>query len=171
MLLQSSLTLCDSTDCSAPGSSVCGVLQARILEWVAMPCSRSSPPRDWTLISGSSCTAGRFFTPSHPHILSCIINMCLYIYIYIGNILFIHSSINVYWGCCHLLAMVNNVVMNMGMQILLKTWVFLILLNIYPEVKWLDHIIIQFLIFFNFWGTAILLSIAPVQFCIPTNSA
>ena len=37
------LTLCDSMDCSPPGSSVHGILQARILEWVAMPFSRGSP--------------------------------------------------------------------------------------------------------------------------------
>ena len=38
---------CDPIDCSLPGSSVHGVLQARILEWVAMPSSRgSSQPRD-----------------------------------------------------------------------------------------------------------------------------
>ena len=44
---QSSLTLCDPIDCSPPGSSVLGVLQARILAWVAMPSSRgSSRPRD-----------------------------------------------------------------------------------------------------------------------------
>ena len=40
-------TLCDPTGCSPPGSSVHEILQARILEWVAMPSSRgSSPPRD-----------------------------------------------------------------------------------------------------------------------------
>ena len=38
--LQSSPTLCDPVDCSPPGSSVHGILQARILEWVAMPSSR-----------------------------------------------------------------------------------------------------------------------------------
>ena len=38
--LQSCLALCDSMDCSPPGSSVHGILQARILEWVAMPSSR-----------------------------------------------------------------------------------------------------------------------------------
>ena len=48
-LLQSSLTLCDQGDCSLPGSSVHGFLQARILEWVALPSSRgSSQPRDRT---------------------------------------------------------------------------------------------------------------------------
>ena len=36
-------TLCDPMVCSLPGSSVHGILQARILEWVAMPSSRGSP--------------------------------------------------------------------------------------------------------------------------------
>ena len=54
------LTLCDPMDCSPPGSSVHGILQARILEWVAMPSSRgSSQPRDRTQVCGF---AGRFFT-------------------------------------------------------------------------------------------------------------
>ena len=35
-------TLCDTMDCSPPGSSVHGILQARILEWVAIPFSRLS---------------------------------------------------------------------------------------------------------------------------------
>ena len=51
-LLQPCLTLCDPMDCSPPGSSVHGILQARILEWVAMPSSRgSSWPRDQTSVS------------------------------------------------------------------------------------------------------------------------
>ena len=50
--LQSCQTLCDPTDFNLPGSSVHGILQARILEWVAMPSSRgSSWPRDQTHIS------------------------------------------------------------------------------------------------------------------------
>ena len=45
--LQLCLTLCDPMDCRLPDSSVRGILQARILEWVAMPSSRgSSQPRD-----------------------------------------------------------------------------------------------------------------------------
>ena len=39
---QSCLTLCDPTDCSAPGSSVHGILQARVLEWVTIIFSRAS---------------------------------------------------------------------------------------------------------------------------------
>ena len=47
-------------DCSPPGSSVCGILQAKVSEWVAFPISRgSSQPRDQTW---GSCIAGRFFT-------------------------------------------------------------------------------------------------------------
>ena len=56
---QSYPILCDPVDCSSPGSSVHGILQARILEWVTISFSReSSLPRDPTQIS---CTAGRFF--------------------------------------------------------------------------------------------------------------
>ena len=40
--LQLCPTLCDPMDCSPPGASVYGILQARILEWVAMPSSRGS---------------------------------------------------------------------------------------------------------------------------------
>ena len=63
--LQSCLTLCDPLDCSPPGSSVHGIIQVRILEWVAMPSSRkSSPPRDHTPRSLRSAMAGGFFTTS-----------------------------------------------------------------------------------------------------------
>ena len=50
LVTQSCLTLCDAMDCRSPGSSVHGILQVRILEWVAMLSSRgSSQPRDETL--------------------------------------------------------------------------------------------------------------------------
>ena len=66
-LLQSCLAVCDPMDCSPPGSSVHGILQARILEWVAMSSSRgSSRPRDRTCISCGSCLAGGFFTTEPP---------------------------------------------------------------------------------------------------------
>ena len=53
-------TLCHPMDCSPPGSSVHGILQARILEWIVIPFSRgSSQSKDQTLVS---CIAGRFFT-------------------------------------------------------------------------------------------------------------
>ena len=57
---QSCSTLCDTMDYSLPGSSIQGIFQARILEWVAISfLRRSSQPRDWTCIS---CIVGRGFT-------------------------------------------------------------------------------------------------------------
>ena len=59
LLVQSCPTLCNPMDCSPPGSSVGGILQARFLKWVAIPFSRgSSQPRDPTWVS---CIAGSFF--------------------------------------------------------------------------------------------------------------
>ena len=66
MLANWSLTLWDPMDCSPPGFSVHGILQARIVEWAAMPSSRgSSRPRDWIDVSCGSCIAGGFFTTEH----------------------------------------------------------------------------------------------------------
>ena len=60
---QSCPTLCDPMDCSLPGSSLHGILQARVLEWVAISFSRgSSWPRDRTRVS---CIPGRRFNLSH----------------------------------------------------------------------------------------------------------
>ena len=59
-IAQSCPTLWEPMDYSLPGSSAPGILQARILEWIAMPFSRrSSQPRDQTWVS---CIAGGFFT-------------------------------------------------------------------------------------------------------------
>ena len=77
--LISYVRLCDPMDYSPPGSSVHGISQTRILEWVVSSFSRgSSWPRDRIFIS---CIAGRFFTAEPP---------CIYIYISI------HSSILVW---------------------------------------------------------------------------
>ena len=59
LIAQSCLILCNPTDYSLPGSTVHGILQARILEWIAIPFSRgSSLSRGWTWVS---CVAGGFF--------------------------------------------------------------------------------------------------------------
>ena len=89
---QSCLTLCNPMGCT-----VCGFLQARILEWVAFPFSRrSSQPRHWTHVSR---TGGRFFTSfrcsrklySSFHYLF-ILHVVLYIYIYICHYLFLKDT-------------------------------------------------------------------------------
>ena len=56
--------LCDLVDCSPPGSSVRGIFQARILEWVAIPFSRDLP--DPGIEPASLAVAGRFFTTQPP---------------------------------------------------------------------------------------------------------
>ena len=66
VVTQMFLTLCDPVDCSLPDSSVHGILQAGILEWVAVLSSFSrvsSWPRDRTRVS---CIAGSFFTTASP---------------------------------------------------------------------------------------------------------
>ena len=60
LVVQSCPTLCDPMDSSQLGSSIHGILQARILEWVAIPFSRAYFwPKDRTQVS---CIAGGFFT-------------------------------------------------------------------------------------------------------------
>ena len=60
LVAQLCLTLCNPMNCSPPGSSVHGIFQARILEWVASPSpGKSSRLRDQTWVS---CMAGGFFT-------------------------------------------------------------------------------------------------------------
>ena len=76
LVTQLCLTLFNPMHYSPPGSSVHGILQARILEWIAIPCSRlSSWPRDWT---HGSCISGGFFIaePQGKHI-----NFDLYIHL------------------------------------------------------------------------------------------
>ena len=59
-------TLCNPMDCGPPGSSVHGLLQAGILEWVAIPFSRgSSRPRDWTRVSCIPCVGRRILYQLH----------------------------------------------------------------------------------------------------------
>ena len=63
--LQLCRTLCNPMDCSLPGSSVHGILQARLLEWVAKPFSRgSSHPGIEPASLMSPALAGWFFTAS-----------------------------------------------------------------------------------------------------------
>ena len=60
LVIKSCPTLCDPMDCRPPGSSVHGVLQARMMEWVAISFSRGSfQPKDQTRVS---CITGKFFT-------------------------------------------------------------------------------------------------------------
>ena len=82
---QSCLTLCSPMDSSPPGSSVHGVFQARILEWVAISSIRGSfRPRDQTPVSCGSCTGRQILYDQRqlrsPHTLyNIILIICHYI--------------------------------------------------------------------------------------------
>ena len=92
-LLQSCPTLCNPMDCSPQGSSVHGILEARILEWVPMPSSRRFlQPRDWTNVSYISYIAGGVFTAAtlgKPPIF-----MYLYLYLYLLLVLFLWRAMS-----------------------------------------------------------------------------
>ena len=79
-LLQSCQTLCDTMDCSLAGSSLHGILEARILEWVAVPSSR-----------GSSHHKDRI----HSSYIFCIVRRVLYHYCHLGSPPYIHILNNV----------------------------------------------------------------------------
>ena len=66
-IAQSCPTVCNPMDYSLPGSSVHGIFQARILEWVAISFSRgSSQPRDGTHVSCISCSGRQILTTAPP---------------------------------------------------------------------------------------------------------
>ena len=68
---QSCLTLCDPADYSLPGFSIHGILQARILGWIAITSSReSSRTRDWTCVSSVSCIGRWVLYHQHHNVLS-----------------------------------------------------------------------------------------------------
>ena len=92
---------CDSMDCSPLGSSVRGISQARIREWVAI-----------SFFGGSSWTRD-------PTGVSCIRRQILYLWAtretpWTYDILFIHSSIDGRLGCLHFCPIVNNTAVNMS---------------------------------------------------------
>ena len=104
LVTQSCPTFCNPMDCSPPGSRVHGILQARILKWIAIPFSRgSSQPRDWTQVS---CIAGGFFTiwdtreasvmpinPFLPQWSKLRFNFCIYSILHIHALLLCYLSL------------------------------------------------------------------------------
>ena len=88
-VVQLCVTLCDSMDYSSPGSSAHGFLQARILEWVAIPFSkRFSLHKDWTRVS---CIVSRFFT----------IWITCYLIISVCKVLSVMSNSATIWTIAH----------------------------------------------------------------------
>ena len=120
-------TLCSFMDCSPPGSSVHGIFQARILEWVAISSSRgSSWPRDYMnpQLFVSPTLADRFFTISttwKAHI-QCIFDNIHIKYIYL--IFFIHLLMGTLVVSVSWLHIVNNAALNTEVHIFFWISVF-----------------------------------------------
>ena len=79
LVIKSCSTLCDPMGCSLPGSSVHGISQARILEWISISFSRDI--LDWGIEPASPALAGRFFTTEPPgkvHILLSTLETFIY---------------------------------------------------------------------------------------------
>jgi len=88
LVTQSRPTLCHLMDYSPPGSSVHGIIQASILEWVAMPSSRgSSQPKDPTQVSH---IAGEFFTVWATR------EVHIYVYMYVNVYMYQVTSVTVW---------------------------------------------------------------------------
>ena len=66
---QSRPTLCDPMDCSLPGPSVHEILQARILEWVAMPSSRGIFPTQGSILGLPHCSQILYHLSTRPKVL------------------------------------------------------------------------------------------------------
>ena len=90
----------DRTDYSPPSSSVRGILQARILEWVAISSFRgSSQTSDWTHVSCVSCIAGRQILYPLSN-LGSFIYMCVCVCVYIHIYIYIYIYIALRFDVC-----------------------------------------------------------------------
>ena len=108
-------------------------------------------------------------SPSLPLNLSPLVNISLadcypILYLYTPHL---YPSISGHVGCFHILAIINNASMNIGVDRSYWISVLFFFFNI-PGVTFLDHMVVLFLLF---WGISILFSIMATQIYIPINSS
>ena len=87
LVAQSCLVACDAMDYHPPGSSVHGIFQTRILEWVAVSSSRgSSQPRGGTHVSCVSCIGREILCPSTTCVAPLLLFLALYLWATVANV-------------------------------------------------------------------------------------
>ena len=123
------------------GSSVRRILQAKILEWVAIPSPRDLPR--YPELQGDSLLSE---PPEKPVYMCMYVYMCVCVYINTHHIFFIHSSVEGLLGCLHVLTIVNSAAVNIEVHVsfLVKSFVPI---HACPEVELLDHVTTLFLVF------------------------
>ena len=128
-------TLCNLMDCSPPGFSEHGILQARIMEWVAILFSRvSSQPRDWTQVSSIVGKFFPFWATKEAHIS-------------IAISLSIHPFTDT---CFHILATVNNAAVKLTVQIYFSE--ILLCFNMSRHIFWITwNFFWEILYYFPLW--------------------
>ena len=91
----------------------------------------------------------------------------LYSIVHVYHFFFIHSHIDEHLGCFHILSIVNNAAMNIGVHVSFQINVF-VFSDICPRVEFLGHMVAVFLVF---WEISILFSTVAAPIYIPTSSA
>ena len=131
---------CKSKNGSLPGSSVHGTSQARILDWVAVFCSRDHPYsgiKAASAVLADTLPLSGMRSPAHTHT-----------YKHTDHIFFIHSSISACLGCFHILVIVNNAVMNIRVHVCFQISVLILFLSvIHLGVELLSHMVVLLLVF------------------------
>ena len=98
MCAQSCQTVCDPMDCSLPGFSVHGIVQARILEWIGISCNKgSSQPRDQTHVSCIFCVGRQIlYYCATWEALRAVYCSGLRVKALESSFIFLNSSLNIY---------------------------------------------------------------------------
>ena len=102
LVAQSCPTLCDSMDCSPPGSSVRGISEARVLEWVAVYSSPGDPQNQGSNLGLLHCRQLLYCLSHHgnPVCVYIYIHTRTYIYTYIYTYVYMHAHTHTHTGAC-----------------------------------------------------------------------